>query len=209
MTIQILLIAHIVLGAIALIAGGVAAFSKKGNNFHRKSGKIFAVSMLLCALAAIALSTLKPNPFLFGIGLFTIYLVGSGWIWSFRTRQKLKESVAKYIGIFGLFAAAYLLFISFSGNGVNVVSAVFGSLMLVLSSTDIFRKLPPHKNMARHGGRMGGAYIAAFTAFLVVNIDFLPPLMVWLLPTAIGTPLIIIGIGRWESRAGARKTKTL
>lgn len=38
---------------------------------------------------------------------------------------------------------------------------------------------------------MGGAYIAAFTAFLVTNIQTEPVYLGWLLPTALGTPAII------------------
>lgn len=41
-----------------------------------------------------------------------------------------------------------------------------------------------------HIQRMIGAYIAALTAFLVVNNTYLPSLAAWLLPTVILTPLI-------------------
>jgi hypothetical protein len=41
-----------------------------------------------------------------------------------------------------------------------------------------------------HIQRMVGSYIAALTAFLVVNNTYLPPLMAWLMPTIIMTPLI-------------------
>jgi hypothetical protein len=36
----------------------------------------------------------------------------------------------------------------------------------------------------------GAAYIAAVTAFVVVNINFLPPLLVWLSPTVVGAVII-------------------
>jgi hypothetical protein len=45
-----------------------------------------------------------------------------------------------------------------------------------------------------HIGNMGGGYISTWTAFLVVNIDFLPNIVVWLLPTVIGIPLIAYAI---------------
>jgi ABC-type enterochelin transport system permease subunit len=45
--------------------------------------------------------------------------------------------------------------------------------------------------MRDHIGKMSGSYIAAITAFLVNNVDFLPPLVVWLSPTILGTMVII------------------
>ena len=38
---------------------------------------------------------------------------------------------------------------------------------------------------------MMGSYIAAMTAFIVVNNTILPEIVAWLLPTVIVTPLII------------------
>ena len=40
--------------------------------------------------------------------------------------------------------------------------------------------------LKNHIGRMTGSYIAAFTAFLVVNNTFLPPILAWSLPGLIG-----------------------
>ena len=40
--------------------------------------------------------------------------------------------------------------------------------------------------LKNHIGRMTGAYIAAFTAFLVINNTFLPQVLAWSLPGIIG-----------------------
>jgi len=45
--------------------------------------------------------------------------------------------------------------------------------------------------MIVHIQRIIGAYIAALTAFLVVNNQILPGYVAWLLPTIIFTPVII------------------
>src|SRR5262245_46685872 len=50
-----------------------------------------------------------------------------------------------------------------------------------------------------HGGMLG-SYIAAVSAFSVVNFTFLPPTVRWLWPTAIGTPLIAVWVTVYKIR---------
>ncbi len=47
---------------------------------------------------------------------------------------------------------------------------------------------------------MIGSYIAAVTAFSVVNFHVLPTTLRWLWPTMIGTPLITIWITYYKRR---------
>jgi len=60
---------------------------------------------------------------------------------------------------------------------------------------------PPH-----HGIGMGGSYVALLTGFYVDNGPFLPVwrdlphLTYWLLPTAVGAPLIWLAVGRFTRR---------
>jgi hypothetical protein len=51
---------------------------------------------------------------------------------------------------------------------------------------------------------MIGAYIASITAFLVVNIDFVPGAILWLLPTFLMVPLIIV----WSNKYKILKSET-
>jgi hypothetical protein len=46
--------------------------------------------------------------------------------------------------------------------------------------------------MLCHLQRMIGSFIAALTAFLVVNNNILPGIVAWLLPTIILVPVIIL-----------------
>ena len=87
-----------------------------------------------------------------------------------------------------------MLALALSGNGLNIVLLVFGTLLLGFSSFDFFRKKLPANPYILHAGRIGGAYIAAVTAFLVVNFSFLPPLLVWLAPTLVGSAAIALSI---------------
>jgi hypothetical protein len=50
---------------------------------------------------------------------------------------------------------------------------------------------------------MGGSYISAVTAFVVVNFQFQPGFVLWLLPTAIGSPLIAMAIRKRRTKLSA------
>ncbi len=56
--------------------------------------------------------------------------------------------------------------------------------------------------MTLHLGNMMGAYIASFTAFLVVN-EVLPPLVGWLGPTVLGS----FYIAYWNIKINKKKKK--
>lgn len=203
MTAQILLYIHITAGTIALVIGALAAFSRKGGNLHIQAGRVFVVSMAVTALSAIVLSTIRPNPFLLGIGFFTGYLVFSGWIWARRIKIPVRMRYARILAYPGILAALYMLWQSWSNGKVNTVLVVFGLILLLMAIPDAIRRKNPDSPIRLHAGRIGGAYIAAFTAFLVVNLDW--GLWVWLGPTAVGSPLIALAIRRFVNKNEQRK----
>ncbi len=51
----VLMSTHGLVGTCVVLSGGCAILSRKGSNFHRKSGKVFAVA--LCLMAAVILTT--------------------------------------------------------------------------------------------------------------------------------------------------------
>jgi hypothetical protein len=195
-----LLFVHAAAGTIALIAGLGAAFLKKGSKPHSMAGRAFAIFMASSAAMAVVLAIWHPNPFLLGIGFFTLYLVSSGWIWIRRIPFGKKVKVTKAIGVAGVLTAGYMIYIGIINPIGAIILYVLGGILAVLSFTDLALKTTPDKAVGKHGGRMGGALIAAITAFLVTNlpsIDLLPPLVIWLGPTVIGTPLLVIGIRKF------------
>lgn len=209
MNYQILLYAHITFGMISLFAGAVAGFSPKGGKIHLKSGKVFGVCMLLAAATAIALSLIHPSSFLLAIGLFTLYLITSGWIWVWKTPQKQKVIASRYVAIFGTAIAVFMIYQAYSASrGILIVLVVFGAIFLAFSLIDLFRKANPADNIRVHAGRMGGAYIASFTAFAVTNFNgMVPDLVLWIGPTPLGTALIVLGIRKYYKNLGSRKRK--
>jgi hypothetical protein len=204
---SILLYTHIAAGSLSLVAGAMAVGSRKGGFTHRAAGKAFALAMTVTALAAIAISlAIRPSPFLLSIGFFTLFLVGSGWVWGMRQNPEIRFHRSKYMAGFGLASAAYMFYTAFAGAGITVVLVAFGAVLALFAAKDLLRTVKPASPIVLHGERMGGAYIAAVTALLVVNVpeDFpLNSLWLWLGPTIIGSPLIAIGLNRWQHRSGS------
>ena len=195
--IQPLIFIHAALGGLALLAGSIALAVRKGGPLHRRAGKVFFGSMLISALLAVIISLLPDHesPFLLAIGIFTIYLIGTGLR---ATRFKRKEINARWdkaaallmadIGIL-MFVLPWLLYDRF-----NIVLGVFGSLALLLAISDFRRFSKPEtlrSNWLRmHLTKMTGGFIASVTAFIVVN-QFIPGIFGWLTPTVVGTAFIV------------------
>ena len=187
---------HAPLGGIALLTGGISLMVKKGNNVHKKSGKIFFFSMLFSAISAFIISVL-PNhesPFLFSIGLFSSYFLISG-LRSLKFKQKefqLKTDriIAYLITLTGIAMILYpvLLF-----SKLNIILTVFGVVGIVFGSRDLklFKDIKRLKKnwLKLHLGKMTGGYIAAVSAFFVVN-QILPGIWNWFIPGIIGSGYI-------------------
>lgn len=195
--ISILILIHASLGTIALCAGIPAMASKKGSTLHKKSGKIFFYSLLSSALLALLISCL-PNhnsPFLFAIGVFSIYLCVGGFR-AVRYKKKspslFNDKLLAFLMIStGLAMIVYPIIIH---HKINIVLSVFGLIggMLALQDLRNFKQKESlrKKWLGIHLGKMTGAYIASFTAFIVVN-GWIPGIYGWLTPSFFGTLFII------------------
>jgi hypothetical protein len=97
-------------------------------------------------------------------------------------------------------------------SSLSIVLLVFGVGTLFFSAEDLIALYRKNSRshflwMYIHIGRMLGAYIATLTAFLVVNSEFFPSLLIaWLGPSAIGTPLIIYWIRRYKRKLEPQST---
>ena len=67
----------------------------KGRKRHRKIGLLFVTGMMLTVGSALLMAQIKPNPFLFIIGVFTIYLVGTA-----DRYIKLKQTLVNRLGLY-------------------------------------------------------------------------------------------------------------
>lgn len=205
------LILHISVGAIALFVGPGAMVTIKGGKWHRFWGKIYVAAMGIVALTAFGMAYYHPNPFLGMVGVFSFYLAFSGWRILKRKRgaETLPPNALDFIAPAGAFmGGGWLLYLGSAAliarNTFGIVSLVFAVIGIFLAVTEMCGLLDPAafrgKRIPGHIGRMGGAYIATVTAFVAVNVHFLPLALVWLLPTAIGIPLITRAIRAHKRR---------
>ena len=119
--------------------------------------------------------------------------------WALTIMMLLTGSVFLILGLKQIFLEHYFGF----------VLVVFGffSLLLVRSDFLNYNGKSRAKNfwLLAHIQRMTGGYIAAFTAFLVVNSDNIPfdvpGVFVWLFPTTVLVPFII----KWSRKYEVKK----
>ena len=76
---ETLLFVHIAGDSVAPICALMATSSKKGSNFHRKVGRIYALGMATIVVTAIPMAIISEKMFLFLIALFSGCLVFAGW----------------------------------------------------------------------------------------------------------------------------------
>jgi hypothetical protein len=214
-----ILILHIICGTICLLSGATAIVSKKGRKLHNNSGRAFYWFMYAVGASVLVMTLMKFNPFLLSIAIFSVYMSYSGKqsISYWRLKQPytptLKDKLPCYIGLLtALFMIAYqpLLMWQTATSYVPVLS-VFGIILLILAWRDIKLYSKPDQFVPRnelwlflHIGKMSGAYIATFTAFLLNNVHMDPPWVLWLGPTAVGLPLIFFAVARWKKKTAPR-----
>ena len=204
-----LLIIHVSAGSIALIVGLFPMFSKKGSRLHNRTGLVYVYCMIIVAITALLLCGLQPfkmfRLFLTGIAVFSFYLCITGW----RATKQKKSGPARVdewmtyitlaVSVAMLGFSAYLL-----TGGLSVFAilfTVFGFLTFKNAWYDYksFGTKPEKMHwFYHHITRMGGSYIATFTAFLVNNVNRALPdnapawisAIAWLAPAVVGSMLI-------------------
>jgi len=195
---QTLLFLHILAGIAALASAGLAVGSAKGGGPHRLAGRAYTLSMAFVGLSALVMAVVNPNAFLFAIGIFSLYLVFTGWR-SATVRDGRPRLVDHGGGAVMVFAGLAMfgrgVWGMMEGAGAEpVILLAFGSIglfMVLIDWRDWARgPITGKSRIARHLGRMLGASIATITAVGVVNFGQMPELVVWLGPTALLTPVI-------------------
>ncbi|MCB0819428.1 MAG: hypothetical protein KDC13_02305 [Bacteroidetes bacterium] len=209
---QVLLYLHIAGGMTGLITGLFNVTGKKGSRAHKKTGLIYVAGMFAATLCGIVLAFMKDNNFLFLIGIFSFYLAFTGY----RSLKNKSENptlvkwidvwVAVITCIFSIWMViSALIYLNPFRLHFNPVQFIFGVAGLVFSVGDLLWffgkrkfKFGKFQWMFTHIGRMVGSYISAVTAFLVVNINFLPPLLIWLGPSVLGSCVIAYNIRKYR-----------
>lgn len=191
----IILILHASAGFGALILGAINAVMPKGGARHRTVGSYYIGCMVGVGFTALGLATLHPNIFLAMVGLFSLHLAWAGYR-AVRIHTHGHVDAMDWATSSVALTAGCVL-VTLGAMHANIVMVVFGTISAVNALTDFrfFRRLQSGRVtkgawLRRHVGLVGGSYIAVWTAFLVVNVHVDPSILCWLLPTAIGTPII-------------------
>ncbi len=192
---------HIAAGALAFICAPVALLTAKGGRTHRRWGKIYFWAMAVVAATALFLSIVLPIVFLALVAVFSFYAAFSGYrILSLKRlgsgdRAHFIDWFAALVTL-GASAALALLGILHPRliGGMGVVAVVLGLIGVLLAAASIYTFLRPPADRQFwwyiHMRGMIASYIAAFTAFTVVNLTphFGNVWWIWLGPAIIGVP---------------------
>jgi hypothetical protein len=204
----ILKIIHVVAGASALLSGALAIALRNKVKYHRVVGRVYFWSMLIVFLTSVYLGLARMNLFLICVGFFTFYMCVTAYrslkLKKLPVQQKPHKIDWMIEGVFGLAHFIFVLlavwFFIHQSYGAGFVGLIFGGFGLLGNYNTFrrFRHVQKHKNfwLLTHISGMLGSYIGAITAFVVnnsANIP-LPPVVLWLGPTVLLTPLIILEV---------------
>ena len=195
--IQVLIYIHAAFGSIALLTGLVAVIARKGKTIHKKFGLVFYYTMILSGTSAMLIAVLPnhENPFLFAVGIFSLYFVLTGYR-ALRFKRKASDlKIDKAIALVMLFTGVLMIVLPVVLLGsINIVLGVFGIVGIIFSIKDLRLFKEPKRLrslwLKLHLGKMLGGYIAASTAFVVVN-QFIPGVYAWFAPGIIGSVIIV------------------
>ncbi|WP_324672142.1 DUF2306 domain-containing protein [Hymenobacter sp. GOD-10R] len=219
-TVRALLGLHIAAGSLALLAGLIPMLGRKGGPVHVRAGRVYVYSMLVVAATAVLLCLLQPltlsRLFLTGIAVLSFYLSFTGW------RAARQRSAKPASSDLVLSTVATLVGLGMVGIGIAlhaVLFAFFGGLICLFAGQDTWVALrgtaaAPMPWLLRHLTRMGGSYISATTAFIVVNLGrWLPAgapswinLLGWMAPTILGSILIARTVRYYKAKLTFRNT---
>lgn len=207
---HIALLLHIAGGTVSLLAGLVAMLTKKGGRPHRLAGKIYFGGMSTVFVTALALSLGHHRDFLLMVAFFSYYLTVRGY--RILSLKKLHEGqkpapldwvITIVSGGFIVVLLGWGTLALLQGASMGIVALVFGGVGASFLTADVksFFRAPKEKMHWWYGhiSGMGGSYISAVTAFIVVNIQ-LPQhqWVLWVLPAAIGGTLITRTIRKYK-----------
>ncbi len=224
-----LLIIHIATGCIALLAGLIPMFSKKGSRLHNRAGLLYVYCMITVAVSALLLCLLQPlkmmRIFLTGIAVFSFYLSMTGWRATKQKKSgptqadKLLTYLTMVVSVLMVGFGIYLMAL----NGASffpIVFSFFGVLTFVFARKDVQLINRPVEKMHwffQHFTRMGGSYIATFTAALVTNVSRIVPAnapewmatVSWIAPSIIGGMIIARTVRYYKQKQSGSKEPVL
>jgi hypothetical protein len=160
MKISPLLLLHICGAVVGLLSGSAALFLRKGSCWHRRTGNVFFISMLIMSGSASYLAIQKSQLINAIVGVLTFYMVATGWLTVMRKEGQagLLEFGFLLVALADGAAASFFGWqAAHSATGVKdgypaLAYFIFGSFALLGSALDV--------RMFLRGGVSGALRIA-------------------------------------------------
>jgi len=201
---------HILAGMTAFFIAPIPLLTAKGGKTHRRWGQVYFWAMAVVAVTALVLALWRPILFLAFISVFSFYFAFRGY------RVLRRKNPQQGPGALDWTAALVALLgsISLIALGVlrpspvwmqlSVVAIAFGVIGVSFAGGDIWKFFHPPTDRRfwwyAHMAGMVGSYIAAVSAFSVVNFHFLPTAVRWLWPSAVGVPGLIVWVNYYKAK---------
>ena len=210
MTRESILLLHSIIGVIIFITGFLQILLKKGGKRHRILGQIYLYSWLILLTSGAYLGGLMITI----IGVFGFYFALTGSRIG-RLKNKAIGLFEKLIFLLGGLIAILMLYYAITlflrgEKSFSIIFAVFGGIFLFTTIKDIFKYVlnkPLDKQVYgkldwyfEHFKRMCISFIAAVTAFTSIQNVFKNNTANFLIPTLIGTILIIIAVKSYKKK---------
>jgi uncharacterized membrane protein len=213
-----LLAVHIAAGSGAFVLAPVALLTAKGGKQHRRWGMVYLWCMGVVTATALPMALYRPVLFLALVAVFSFYFAFSAYR-VLKLKDLARGGSAKpidWIAAVITFASSLVLallgaFRPAAVQGFGIVSVVFGLLGMSASSQQMvsFVRKPKEKMFwwYTHLGNFIGSYIAAWTAFSAVTLTqfFGPAWYVWLWPTIVGVPAIVMTTAYYKRKFAPRE----
>lgn len=191
------IVIHVVAGSIALLLGIIDLITKKGGNWHKKSGNYFLILLIIVVLTGlIGVFIFKRNTFLLIITVLSAYYGFSGYR-ILQTKSNSPKLIDISVAIVSLISVSYFLYY-FKSIGMYwspiIVYSTVGALLMIVAY-DFIRYLIPKKTyrnmwLYEHIFKMIGAFTALLSAFSGTVFENYQPYSQFL-PSVFGTLLQI------------------
>lgn len=168
---------HIAGASLGMLAGAVSILARKGGQLHRRAGTAFFVGMLGMSSVGAVVAPMLGDRVSGSMGLFTLYLVLTGWMAAKRTPGTLGRFEPAGLAL-GMLAAAWFGWIGWLGmqspKGIvdglpSQIAWAAGAIALlaVFSDIRVLRKggIMGKDRTVRHLWRMGAALFIAWGSF--------------------------------------------
>jgi uncharacterized membrane protein len=211
---KVIIFLHVFAGCSALISGAIAMMLKSQTPKHRIAGKIYFWNMTFIFVSGLGLAVCRNSLFFIFISFFVYHTLISAYralklkdLHKGQQPERIDWIIEATAGVanvsFVLFAAYWYT----QGRGSDaLIPLVFGLIgtRSVYKNIKRFQNCPndPTHWLQTHISGMVGSYIGAVTAFLVNQSAHIPipQVILWLAPTAILTPLIIMEIRKIKKK---------